>query len=431
MTRASEEKNGMKVQVIEQTLANGLTVCLIPRPGFQQTFAMFTTKYGSIDNEFVKGDEQIRVPDGIAHFLEHKMFEDEEKEVFSQFAEHGASVNAFTTFDQTAYYFSGTSDLKDNINILLDFVQKVYLTDENVEKEKGIIAQEIRMGDDNPDRKVFMDLLSAMYSAHPVRIDIAGSVESIQKIDRATLLQCHQTFYHPSNMILVISGGFDPDEVLSWIRENQSPKHFDPPAPLERVYPVEPVKPNVNLQKALLPVSLSRCLIGWKETHLPQENEDLMRQELLTGLVLDTLFGKTNLFYEELLRDGLIDKGFSWEYELTYQYGYTVIGGNAPQPEKLVERVKQYVVKAAERGIPAEDFARAQKKAIGRFMMSLDQVSSIVRAYTTYRLRHADYLATVDVLQSLTLDDAEERLREHLREEQMVVSMVLQKSASA
>ncbi|GMA62264.1 insulinase family protein [Alicyclobacillus fastidiosus] len=420
-----------QMQVIERTLDNGLTVCLIPKADFQQTFAMFATKYGSIDNEFELDGKPVRVPDGIAHFLEHKMFEDDEQEVFSQFAEHGASVNAFTTFDETAYYFSGTSDLRENIDTLLNFVQKIYLTDENVEKEKGIIAQEIRMGDDNPDRRVFMDLLSAMYAAHPVRIDIAGSVESIYQIDRETLLKCYHTFYHPSNMMLVIAGGFDPEQVMGWVVENQARKNFPDPVEIKRKYPVEPKAPKTDVSTTVLPVSLSRCLIGWKDTVDGLAKGELLRRELLTGLVLDALFGKTTAFYGELLRDGLIDKAFSWEYELTDQYGYTVVGGNAPRPTELVARVKAHVRDAVSRGIADEDFQRARKKAIGRFLMSLDQVSYVARSYLTYRLRNADFLQTIEVLQGLQLADANERLKEHLSEEQMVVSTVLPKAEAA
>ncbi|WP_206921921.1 EF-P 5-aminopentanol modification-associated protein YfmH [Alicyclobacillus suci] len=431
MTGERAAKAALGIEVIAKTLDNGLRVYLIPKADFRQTFAMFATKYGSIDNEFKLDGKPVRVPDGIAHFLEHKMFEDDEQEVFSQFAEHGASVNAFTTFDETAYYFSGTSDLRENIDTLLNFVQKIYLTDENVEKEKGIIAQEIRMGDDNPDRRVFMELLSAMYAAHPVRIDIAGSVESIYQIDRETLLTCYHTFYHPSNMVLVVVGGFNPVEVMDWIEKNQARKTFSPPVAVERVYPTEPALPRTEAVTTRLPVSLSRCLIGWKDTVGTLSEGALLHRELLTGIVLDALFGKTTKFYGELLRDGLIDKAFSWEYDLTPHYGYTVIGGNAPRPEELVKRVKAYVADAASRGITEEDFERARKKAIGRFLMSLDQVSYIARSYVTYCLRDADFLQTVDVLQTLKLEDANVRLREHLRESQMVVSTVLPKSETA
>lgn len=414
----------VQMDVVEKTLPNGLTVCLVPRAGFQQTFAMFATKYGSIDNEFVIDGKRIRVPDGIAHFLEHKMFEDEEKEVFSQFAEHGGSVNAFTTFDETAYYFSSTSDLRENLDILLNFVQKVYLTDENVEKEKGIIAQEIRMGDDNPDRKVYMDLLAAMFERHPVRIDIAGSVDSIYQITRQTLLDCFETFYHPSNMILVVAGGFDAVEVMGWIEQNQAKKTFSPAPSIERVYPSEPTTPYQSVVASEGPVAIPRCLIGWKEQSLGNKGQSLLKQELLTGIVLDAVFGKTSEIYEDLLRAGLVDKGFSWEYEVTPDYGYTIIGGNSPKPEQLVNRIRSYVEQIQRQGIDEAAFERAKKKSIGRFLMSLDQVSYVARSFISYRLRGADFLTTADILRDLTLDEANRRVKDHLCTGQMVVSRI-------
>lgn len=418
------------IDVFEETLDNGLTVCLVPRAGFNQTFAMFATKYGSIDNEFVRDGKRITVPDGIAHFLEHKMFEDEELEVFAQFAAHGASVNAFTTFDETAYYFSCTSDLQENLDTLLDFVQKIYLTDENVEKEKGIIAQEIRMGDDNPDRRVFMDLLASMYQAHPVRIDIAGSVDSIYQIDRETLLECYHTFYHPSNMVLVVVGGFDVDEVANMIHKNQAKKTFSASPAIERVYPKEPTKPKSALTESRLPVAQSRCLIGWKDASIPADANERLVREMLTGVVLDAAFGKTSAFYGELLKDGLIDKGFSWEYELAEGYGYAVVGGNSPKPDELVERVRDYLNKVKADGVDEASFERARKKAIGRFMMGLDQVSYIARSYSTYRLRGVDFLTTLDGLRSFSHAEGLERLRE-LNEDQMVVAFVLPKQQGA
>lgn len=418
------------IDVFEETLDNGLTVCLVPREGFNQTFAMFATKYGSIDNEFIRDGKRITVPDGIAHFLEHKMFEDDEKEVFAQFAAHGASVNAFTTFDETAYYFSCTSDLQENLDTLLDFVQKIYLTDENVEKEKGIIAQEIRMGDDNPDRRVFMDLLASMYQVHPVRIDIAGSVDSIYQIDRETLLECYHTFYHPSNMVLVMVGGFDVEEVAEMIHKNQARKTFEQRPVIERVYPEEPKKPKTAETETSLPVALSRCLIGWKDASVPSDATQRLVREMLTGVILDAVFGKTSEFYGELLKDGLIDKGFSWEYELAEGYGYAVVGGNSPKPDELVDRVKGYLNKVKSDGVDEASFERARKKAIGRFMMGLDQVSYIARSYSAYRLRGVDFLTTLDGLLGFSYAQGLDRLKE-FNEDQMVVASVLPKEQSA
>lgn len=211
--------------IYHEVMDNGLQVYVLPKPTFKKTYATFATKYGSVDNHFhVAGGEETTVPDGIAHFLEHKMFEEPEGDIFATFASNGASANAFTSFDQTVYLFSATENIETNLSTLVDFVQRPYFTDENVEKEKGIIGQEINMYADNPDWRVYFGLIEAMYSKHPVRIDIAGTVESISTITKETLYTCYNAFYHPSNMLLFVVGGVDPEKVFSLIRANQKVK---------------------------------------------------------------------------------------------------------------------------------------------------------------------------------------------------------------
>lgn len=212
--------------VYSEQLTNGLRVFVLSKKDYQKTYATFTTRYGSIDRSFKIDGQLFNVPDGIAHFLEHKMFEEEDGDIFNRFAMQGAQVNAFTSFDRTTYLFSSTQNVKENLNTLLDFVQHPYFTDENVEKEKGIIAQEIRMYDDNPDWRLYFGLIQSLYSNHPIHIDIAGSVESIYQITKEQLDLCYQTFYHPSNMVLFIVGGIDPIEILKVVEENQSQKVF-------------------------------------------------------------------------------------------------------------------------------------------------------------------------------------------------------------
>lgn len=201
---------------------------MLPKPGFNKSFATFTTKYGSIDNHFIPigQDEMKLVPDGIAHFLEHKMFEKEDYDVFEKFSAHSASSNAFTSFTRTCYLFSCTSDLKENLTTLIDFVQSPYFTEQTVEKEKGIIAQEIKMYDDNPDFRAYYEIIGNMFKTHPVRIDIAGTVESIQPITAELLYECYHTFYHPSNMLLFVIGDFDVEEMMALVRENQAKKDY-------------------------------------------------------------------------------------------------------------------------------------------------------------------------------------------------------------
>ncbi len=223
-----------------EVLDNGLTVFILPKREFHKTYGLFSTNYGSIDNEFAyQGEKRKKVPDGIAHFLEHKMFEKKEGDIFQEFGRLGASANAFTSFTKTSYLFSATDHIKDNLLTLLDFVQAPYFTPETVEKEKGIIAQEIQMYQDNPDWQLFFGLLQNLYPKHPLHIDIAGTVNSIDKITADDLYECYQTFYHPSNMILFVVGNIDPQETMSWVKNNQAEKNFTDIREIYRYFPQE------------------------------------------------------------------------------------------------------------------------------------------------------------------------------------------------
>ncbi|MDQ0188929.1 insulinase family protein [Alicyclobacillus cycloheptanicus] len=422
----------LRERLYTEQLDNGLTVFLAPKPGYQQVFATFTTHYGSIDSVFRVGDEApAAVPDGIAHFLEHKMFESPQGDVFNEFAKNGAAANAFTTFDQTTYLFSCTENAKENMQVLLDFVQEPYFTDENVEKEKGIIGQEIRMYDDNPEWRSFFGLLRGLYQQHPVRIDIAGTVESIAKIDKETLYRCYRTFYHPSNMMLFCAGGFDPKEMMDVIRSNQAKKSFGPAPDIERIYPEEPSEAGERKSVAALSVSQPRCLIGWKDANTGLTGQDLLAQEMLTGVILDVLFGRSSPLYHRWIDEGLIDQQFTWEYELTPSYGYSLVGGNTADPDRLIAEVNDALARAAAEGLPEEAFHRGRKKAMGRFVGSLDSPNFIARSFSSYYFKGVDLFDTVEVLESLTLQQANERLRAHFIPRQQAVSIVLPKAVDA
>jgi predicted Zn-dependent peptidase len=412
-----------------ETLENGLRVFLLPKPGFSQVYATFTTHYGSIDRTFRRSPSEpfTTVPDGIAHFLEHKMFESEEGDIFSEFAKHGASANAFTTFDHTTYLFSCTEDVLENTVTLLDFVQHPYFTDETVEKEKGIIGQEIRMYDDNPDWRAFFGLLKALFHEHPVRIDIAGTVESIGEITKDTLYRCYETFYHPSNMVFFAAGGFDANEMIETIRQNQLKKSFPPSPAIERQFPKEPATVKEAKTAAHLSVVQPRCLIGWKDQVVGKTGRDLLEQEQLTGVILDCLFGRSSPLYHALIDEGVIDQQFSWEYEITPSYGYSLVGGNTPDPDRLLEEIERSIQKAIADGLQPDEFERARKKSIGRFMSSLDSPNYLARSFTSYYLKGADLFDIVPVLEGLTLEQANRRLKEHFLADARSVSLVLPK----
>ncbi|UOF90487.1 insulinase family protein [Fodinisporobacter ferrooxydans] len=399
-----------------ERLENGLEVYILPKPGFQQTFATFSTKYGSIDNHFVlpTTGEEVQVPDGIAHFLEHKMFEEEDHDVFQDFAAHGASANAFTSFDITTYLFSSTSDLPENLTTLIDFVQRPYFTDENVEKEKGIIGQEIKMYEDNPDWRCYFGILQGLYQKHPVHIDIAGTVESIAKISKELLYTCYNTFYHPSNMLVFIVGNVDPEAAMQLIRENQQQKTYKEQPEIKRIYPKEPAQAAKERLENKLPVSIPRCIFGFKEASMGLRGNELLTRELAIGLVMDAIFGKSSSLFQELLNDGLIDQHFSWEYEIAPTYGHSIIGGNSKDPDRLMQRVQEALRTYLEQGVPKEELERCRRKTIGRFMAGLDSPRYISRNFTSYRFRDVDFFDTLDILQTVTYEACMQHMKEHV-----------------
>jgi predicted Zn-dependent peptidase len=409
-----------------EKLDNGLDVYILPKPGFEQTFATFSTRYGSIDNHFILPEtgEEVKVPDGIAHFLEHKMFEEEDHDVFQDFAAHGASANAFTSFDMTTYLFSSTSHVDENLSTLLDFVQRPYFTDENVEKEKGIIGQEIKMYEDNPDWRCFFGLLQGFYHQHPVHIDIAGTIDSISKITKESLYTCYRTFYHPSNMMVFVVGNVDPQAAIRLIRDNQSKKDYTLQPEIQRIYPDEPKTVRKSKVEAYLPVSIPRCVFGFKETRLGLSGKPLFTRELTLAIVMDALFGKSSALFQSLLDEGLIDQQFSWEYELTPTYGHSIIGGNSKHPEQLMERVQDAIRSILQTGIPEEELERSRKKAIGRFLAGLDSPRYIARNFTSYCFRGVDFFDMLEILGQIRYDDCMDHLRDHFQMDSWSCSIV-------
>nr|WP_249529792.1 pitrilysin family protein [Paenibacillus brevis] len=416
----------MQETLYRETLDNGLQVYVLPKPGFQKIYATFSTKYGSIDNHFkVAGQEEIEVPDGIAHFLEHKMFEEPEGDIFAKFASQGASANAFTSFDQTVYLFSATEKIKENLETLINFVQNPYFTDQNVDKEKGIIGQEIGMYRDNPDWRVYFGLIEAMYAVHPVRIDIAGTVESISTITKETLYTCYNAFYHPSNMLLFIVGGVDAEQVFAWVRENQEKKNYQPQGDIERIFQNEPKEVHEKRRTSKLPVSLPKCLFGFKETQVGYSGAELLRRDLATKLALDLLLGASSKLYQKLYDEELISDSFSHEFNSNPRYAFSAIGGDTKDPERLLEVITEEIKTIVQSGFREEDFERTRKKKIGGFLRMLNSPENIAHEFTRYRFRGGDMFEVLPIYESLTLEEVNTRLREHIDWEQLAVSMVV------
>lgn len=328
-----------------ETLSNGLDVYILPKRGFSKTFVTFTTKYGSVDRTFIpRGKtEAVTVPDGIAHFLEHKLFEKEDGDVFQKFSVYGASANAFTSFTRTAYLFSATDKLYDNTEILLDFVQEPYFTEKTVDKEKGIIAQEITMYDDQPDWRLYFGTIENLFHEHPVKIDIAGTVESIQDITAEHLYECYETFYHPSNMVLFVVGAVDPAEMMAFIKKNQDAKTFKEPATIVRNFPQEADTAVMSKRELAMDITKPKFNMGMKCNKTDVSGTEMLIQELSSGLVLDSLFGRTSPFFTKAYDEGLIDESFSYDFTMENGFGFAMVGSDTEQPAALEAAIRQTI----------------------------------------------------------------------------------------
>ncbi|HWO96883.1 MAG TPA: pitrilysin family protein [Bacillus sp. (in: firmicutes)] len=419
----------LKEDLYHEKMANGLEVYILPKPEFNKTYATFTTKYGSIDNQFVplKQTEMTKVPDGIAHFLEHKLFEKEDGDVFQQFSKQGASANAFTSFTRTAYLFSSTSDFERNFETLIDFVQDPYFSDKTVEKEKGIIGQEITMYDDNADWRLYFGVIQNMYHHHPVKIDIAGTIESISHITKELLYTCYETFYHPSNMLLFVVGPVDPEKVMNQVRENQAKKDYHDQPEIKRHFEEEPE--GVAKAKQVIPMTVqsSKCLVGVKAKNPQRSGREMLVHELAMNVMLDHLFGKSSEHYENLYREGLIDETFSYDYTEEKGFGFAIIGGDTEKPDELADRIKEILLQIKENPMTDDQLERVRKKKIGAFLRSLNSPEFIANQFTRYAFNDMNLFDVVDVLETLTKEDIEKITNELVDENSMTVCQVVPK----
>ncbi|HZJ83587.1 MAG TPA: pitrilysin family protein, partial [Clostridia bacterium] len=297
------ENELLRERVVHHKLKSGLNLYILPKPGYNEQFAIYATQYGSNDSEFVPLDQKdpIRVPDGIAHFLEHKLFEEEEGNVFEEYSKLGAQPNAFTNFNMTAYHFTSTGNFYECLEVLMGFVGRPYFTDENVEKEKGIIAQEIKMYEDNPNWRVYFNLLKGVYHNHPVREDIAGTVESIYEIDKETLYECYRTFYHPTNMVLFIAGDVDPDKVIQQAEEHfVRQKSENVGGEIIRIYPEEPTDVFKDRIEESLAVSRPMFALGFKDGDITGGGDRLLEKIIANDIIMDMLVGPSSDTYNRL-----------------------------------------------------------------------------------------------------------------------------------
>ncbi|WP_404462302.1 EF-P 5-aminopentanol modification-associated protein YfmH [Sutcliffiella horikoshii] len=419
----------LEENLYHETLDNGLEVYLLPKSGFHKTYATFTTKYGSIDNKFVPlgEDNYVTVPDGIAHFLEHKLFEKEHGDVFQDFSKQGASANAFTSFTRTAYLFSSTSNVEKNLETLMDFVQAPYFTEKTVEKEKGIIGQEITMYEDNADWRAYFGLIESMFHTHPVKIDIAGTIDSISKITKDLLYTCYETFYHPSNMLLFVVGPMDTSEMMQFIKDNQAKKTFKEKEEIKRQFDEEPTSVNEKKKVLKMNVHTSKCMVGIKESNPTKQGPELLKHELTVNILLDLLFGKSSDHYQKLYDDGLIDETFAYDYTGENGFGFAMLGGDTAEPDKLAERVQNILLQFDPNSIEEQELERIKKKKIGSFLRALNSPEFIANQFTRYAFNNMDLFEVTPQLEKITLEDLKAVAKDFIKEEAFTTCQVVPK----
>lgn len=400
-----------------QTLDNGLEVIIIPKAGYKRTFAVFATKYGSLVNRFVPYGEKdyIDVPLGIAHFLEHKMFEmPDGTDATELFAELGLDSNAATSYNMTAYLFSGTSNIVKGINLLLDFVQTPYFTDESIEREQGIIDQELKMYMDNPADNLHLGLMENMFKYYPLRFDIGGTVESIKKINKENIEKCYNTFYHPSNMYLIIVGDVDSimetnensvEKLFEVVKDNQNLKKFPKILDIKKNVLVEDENVFQLSGSKKMDIMMAKAAVGVK---LPYErytrNEPMMLQ-LKLRILLDATFGFASEAYQEMLDFELINGNIYFDVYVDDVCGYVKVHANTHKPEKFISYVRKKLLSLNTIKLTEEEFSRYKKAILGNFLKSLNSLDYIAYSYLDFIIKNSDVFEALELIENLTLNE--------------------------
>lgn len=387
------------------TLKNGLRICVVPKPGYNSFFAVFATNYGGAHRSFTLDGEYIDTPAGVAHFLEHKLFDMPNGDnALGTLTANGADPNAFTSSGMTAYYFECTERFDENLRMLLKFVSTPYFTPETVQKEQGIIAQEIRMGEDNPGTALYYGLLGMLYRHHPIRERVAGTVESIAEITDKTLYDCHRAFYTPGNMVLCVAGDVDPEQVEK-TAASVLPRNGES-VPQADFGETEEDAPSARLLKLEMPVSAPQFFIGAKLT--PEKDGDaLLRQHIVALLSMRLLCGNSSHFYTRLYAEGLLDADFDYEVDFTAGTATVIVGGESRDPERVNDELQAEVARVAAEGFDAADFDRAKRASIGSRLRGLEDFAGICISLAEGVFDGYCALDSAAVLESVTKGECE------------------------
>ena len=417
------ENSKVKEKVYIEKLENGLTVMIIPKKGIQKKYVIWGTNYGSNDSKFVvPGEEnETEVPKGVAHFLEHKMFEQESGvNSLDTLTALGVDANAYTTNDHTAYLFECTGNFYPALDELMDYVQHPYFTDENVEKEKGIIGQEIMMYDDYPEWKVYLNAMEAMYHEHPVKLDITGTIETISHIDKDILYKCYNTFYNPSNMAMVVCGDFEPEELLEEIKKRLIDKKAN--GEIKRIYPEEKeeivkekIEQNMDVSQPLFAIGIKDKLVDTKER---------VRKHIAIEILLNMIIGKSSKLYKELYDEGILFATPGLDYEFARGYAHILITGQSPKPEEVFARFKKTVEMMKKLPINSEEFNRIKKRIYGEYVKEYNDVADIARMFLSDFFKEINSFDYLEEINTVNEQYAEQILKEIFDDKKMIISVI-------
>ena len=412
------ENSKVKEKLYIEKLENGLTIMIVPKKGIQKKYVIWGTNYGSNDSKFiVPGESKItEVPKGVAHFLEHKMFEQESGiNSLDTLTALGVEANAYTTNDHTAYLFECTENFYPALDELMDYVQHPYFTDENVEKEKGIIGQEIMMYDDYPEWKVYLNTLEAIYHEHPVKLDITGTIETISHIDKEILYKCYNTFYNPANMAMVICGDFEPEKLLEEIKKRLIKK--DGNGEIKRIYPDE----EESIEKQM-DVSEPLFTIGIKDK--VAEEKEKVKKHLAIEILLNIIIGKSSKLYQDLYNRGIMFVAPGVDYEFSRDYAHVLITGQSKEPEKVYMEFKNAVKELKQNEIKTEEFERIKKMLYGAFIKEYDEPGDIARMFLADFFKGINSFEYLEEITVINKQYVEQILKEVFNEDKMVLSVI-------
>ena len=409
--------------VCRETLPNGLRINIVPKQDFAKSYAFFATRYGGMDTRFCLNGKWLDTPAGIAHYLEHKMFDTKEGNALQELAKNGAEPNAFTSNAITGYYFDSTTHFEKNLEILLSFVSIPYFTEESVAKEQGIIGQEIRMIEDNPDWQIYTRMMKALYSTSPARTSIAGTVESISHITAETLYDCHKAFYTPSNMVLTVVGNVDPVHVVD-IARRVLPREGGPVIP--RDYGTEPAAVAEKETKLTMEVSCPQFLTGFKCTPV-DDGEDYMRQSLIGDMACDILLGDSSPLYLRLYDQGLINTSFGGAFEMMPGVAYLYAGGDSKDARAVAAEIQKEARRLTEEGINEDFYQRVRRASFGSNLRGLNSFENIAVSLSEGYFHGYDPFRFPQVFDTITKDDITAFLRENLTADRAVLSEIVPK----